>query len=74
MSIYIGFVADLKIDRNVITVSNIHERSNDAYWHSKTPDERLSAIQTDRQAAYGESEASARLQRVLEVSQRSSDR
>jgi hypothetical protein len=65
-------MATLKVDRSVITISSFDDRSDDEYWHSRSPSERLSAIQINRQAAYGESEASARLQRVLEVTQRSS--
>lgn len=65
-------MAELKVDRSVVSISSFNDRSDDEYWHSRSPSERLSAIQTNRQAAYGESEATARLQRVLEIAQRTS--
>jgi hypothetical protein len=68
-SIYNHIMAELKIDRSVITLSHLGDRSDDEYWQSKSPMERIAAIQTNRQAAYGESDASARLQRILEITQ-----
>jgi len=41
-----------------------------AYWHSKTPQERLRAAEFLRQVAYGYEPATARVQRVLAVTQR----
>jgi len=38
-----------------------------AYWHSRTPQERLWALELMRQEAYGYDRATARLQRVLEI-------
>ena len=61
----------MKVDRQIITVSTLHDKSDDEYWHSRTPIERLVALQINRQAAYGESNASKGLQRVLEVIKRS---
>jgi hypothetical protein len=63
-------MAELKVDRNTLTISTFDSKSDDEYWWSRTPAERIAAIQINRQAAYGESRASARLQRVLEVAQR----
>jgi hypothetical protein len=39
------------------------------YWHSRTPEERLRALELMRQRAYGYDPATARLQRVLEIGQ-----
>jgi len=39
------------------------------YWHSRTPQERLWALELMRQEAYGYDPATARLQRVLEIVQ-----
>jgi hypothetical protein len=39
------------------------------YWHSRTPQERLWALELKRQEAYGYGPATARLQRVLEIVQ-----
>jgi hypothetical protein len=41
-----------------------------AYWHSKTPHERLRAAEFIRQVTYGYDPAATRLQRVLAVTQR----
>jgi hypothetical protein len=40
-----------------------------AYWLSRTPEERLEALEFLRQIAYGYDPSSARLQRVLEITQ-----
>ena len=40
------------------------------YWKSRTPQERIAAVEFLRHAQYGEAAANARLQRVLEVSRR----
>ncbi len=39
-----------------------------AFWHSRTPDERIAAMELMRQRAYGYDEHSMpRLQRVIEI-------
>jgi hypothetical protein len=61
----------LKIDKTVMEISSLTDRSSDrAYWHSVSPEERLSALETLRRLNYGESACTARLQRVLEVVER----
>ena len=46
------------------------ERSGPAYWHSRTPQERVLAVELMRQRAYGYDALTApRLQRVLEIVQ-----
>jgi hypothetical protein len=45
------------------------EAADRAYWHSRTPEERLLAVELMRQSAYGYDQATARLQRVLEITQ-----
>ncbi|MDA3850815.1 MAG: hypothetical protein PF447_06050 [Spirochaetaceae bacterium] len=60
----------MKQDRSAFSISHLHD-NDDAYWHSRTPEERLEALQLNRQVAYGESEASQGLQRVLEIIKRS---
>ena len=62
----------MKIDRTILVMENHHheaERADQRYWDEKTPVERFRAIQTHRQAAYG-NEATRRLQRVLEIAER----
>lgn len=58
-----------------ITPLNLHSSSDEieaaarAYWHSRTPEERLAALELMRQKAYGYDPAIARIQRVLEITQ-----
>lgn len=60
----------LKVNRKALTVTSLTDESDDkAYWLSRTPHERLRQIEILRQINYGD-QAAARLQRVLEVTQR----
>lgn len=59
-----------KVDRTVIAISTLGDDSDEkAYWLSKTPEERLHALELIRQTLYGYTLATARLQRVLEVAE-----
>jgi hypothetical protein len=62
----------LTVDRTALSVSSLHDESDEkAYWLSKTPAERLAALELMRQIVYGYEHATApRLQRVLEIAQR----
>lgn len=62
----------VKIDRKALSVARVLEPSDEkAYWLSKTPDERLQAAELMRQIVYGYDPSTTRLQRILEVAQRS---
>jgi hypothetical protein len=53
-------------------VASLSDPSDDKeYWLSKAPYERLKAVETLRQLNYGYSQSTSRLQRVLEIAQRS---
>jgi len=39
------------------------------YWHSRTPQERLWALELMRQEAYGYNPATVSVQRILEIAQ-----
>ena len=62
----------LKLDRNAFSVVSLEEQEEDEkkYWRSKTPHERLAAVELTRQILYGYDPATARLQRVFEVAER----
>ena len=45
------------------------ESEDRAFWHSKTPAERLAAAEQLRQAAYGYDPASARIQEIIEIAE-----
>ncbi len=61
-----------KIDRSAFSVISFDEQLEDEkrYWRSKTPHERLEAVEITRQILYGYDPDTARLQRVLEVARR----
>ncbi len=63
-----------RMDRNTLSVTTFSEKSGDKeYWLSKTPQERLEAVELMRQINYGYNPANARLQRVLEIVELTSD-
>jgi hypothetical protein len=65
-------MADVHIDRTSFSVVTFSEKQEDekSYWLSKTPHERLEAVETTRRILYGYDSATARLQRVFEVAER----
>lgn len=57
-----------RVDRSVFSVGSLFDESEDrAYWHSKTPLERLAALELNRQAAYGYDPSTSGFQRFFEV-------
>ncbi|MCL5280854.1 MAG: hypothetical protein M1376_13220 [Planctomycetes bacterium] len=65
-------VDSVKIDRKALSVGSVREPSDEkAYWLSKTPQERLQAAELMRQIVYGYDPSTTRLQRILEIAQRS---
>jgi len=60
---------NLKIDKTALSTADTFDDSDmKAYWHSRTPYERLQHIEILRRINYGD-KACARLQRVLEITQ-----
>ena len=60
-----------KVRRDVFKVASLLEPSDEKeYWLSQTPAQRLEAVELMRQVIYGYDPAK-RLQRVLEITQRS---
>jgi hypothetical protein len=61
----------MSLDKSAFSVSSISEPSDEMdYWLSKTPCERLEALEMMRQIIYGYDPIATRLQRVLTVAQR----
>ena len=59
-----------KVDRKMLSVLSSFEEADEvdkAYWHSKTPQERMAALELMRQINYGYDPTTERVQRVLEV-------
>ncbi len=62
---------DLRLDKTTLTVASLHDEPDDAaFWLSKSPTERFQMTEYLRQMNYGYDPATARLQRVFEVTQR----
>ncbi|MCX8011021.1 MAG: hypothetical protein N3A61_07710 [Ignavibacteria bacterium] len=62
---------DYKLDRKYFSVLDLSEKQNDKeYWLSKSPVERLEALEFLRQIMYGYDPTTERLQRFFEVVER----
>ncbi|MBN1975046.1 MAG: hypothetical protein JW787_15500 [Sedimentisphaerales bacterium] len=62
-----------KIDRSAFSVGSIFDKSEEkSFWLSKSPAERLEAVELMRQIIYGYDPSTERLQRVFEVIKRKS--
>ncbi|MFQ6043303.1 MAG: hypothetical protein ACE5PV_20820 [Candidatus Poribacteria bacterium] len=58
----------LRMDKDAFSVTSLFDVSDEKrYWLSKTPHERLEAMELMRQINYDYNPTTARLQRVLEV-------
>ena len=65
-------LADVTLDKTAFKVFSSFQEADAAdraYWHSRTPEERLLALELMRQSAYGYDATTARLQRVLEITE-----
>jgi hypothetical protein len=61
-----------QIDRTAFSVTTLSEQSdNRDYWQSRTPEERLAAVEQLRQLNYDYDPAADRFQRAIEVIRRS---
>lgn len=62
-------VQSSRMDKAALSVLSLDEAEEDdrKFWHSKTPEERLAALELLRQIHYGYDPATLRLQRVLAV-------
>jgi hypothetical protein len=59
-----------KVRRDAFSVGSLSDQSDEkAYWLSKTPRERMEAVELMRQIIYGYDPSVTRLQRVLEIVQ-----
>jgi hypothetical protein len=56
------------MDKTALSVASLSDEPDEkAYWRSKTPHERLAAVEEMRQIIYGYDPSTSRLQRLLEV-------
>ena len=64
-------VSDYRLDKTAFSVVSLQDADEEvAYWQTRTPEERLRALELIRQVLYGYAGTSPRLQRVLTVAQR----
>ncbi|NOT01093.1 MAG: hypothetical protein HOP29_10740 [Phycisphaerales bacterium] len=56
-----------RMDRTHLSVGSLDDNDARTYWRSRTPLERLEALEFLRQVMYGYDPVADRLQRVLEV-------
>ena len=62
-------IDEYRLDKSHFSVTELGDESDDiAYWHSRTPEERLRAMELMRQINYGY-DPTERLQRVLEFAE-----
>ena len=67
-------LSSIRMDKTAFTVTTLSKKTNDKeYWLSKTPQERLQALEIMRQINYGYDPTTVRLQRVLEIVELASD-
>ena len=63
-------VDTVRMDKNTLSLISLSDESDEKkYWLTKTPHERLEAVELMRQINYGYDPTTTRLQRVLEVAQ-----
>jgi hypothetical protein len=66
-----NLINSIKLEKSALVISSIYEESDEkAYWSSKTPYERLEALEIMRQMIYGYDPTTTRLQRILTITQR----
>lgn len=65
-----SLIDTLRLDKTAFSVGTLSEQGDDrAYWATKTPAERLQALEFMRQVKYGYDPATTRLQRVFTIAQ-----
>ena len=61
---------NFKMDKTAFSVASLFDESDDkAYWRSKSPRDRLEAVELMRQIIYGYDPATSRLQKFFEVAE-----
>ncbi|MEK6766384.1 MAG: hypothetical protein AABY49_09210 [Planctomycetota bacterium] len=59
-----------RLDKTALTISSLQDETEELnYWLSKSPSERMEAIEINRKMVYGKDRTSSRLQRFLEISE-----
>jgi hypothetical protein len=62
---------EFRLDRSALSVGSLDDPDDAvAYWRSRTPEERMAALEFLRQVLYGYDPVTARMERVLTVAYR----
>ena len=56
-----------KLDKRLIIKTSLYENDEIAFWKTRTPNQRLKALELNRKIVYGYGDNPPRLQRFLEV-------
>jgi len=63
--------SQFKMDKTSMVISSLDEPADEiSYWATKTPLERMAAIEVMRRIIYGYDQSAPRLQRVFTITQR----
>lgn len=58
------------LDKRVVKVTSIDDIEEEKkYWFSRTPAERIEAVEINRRMVYGKDRVTSRLQRFFEISE-----
>ncbi len=57
------------MDKTVWSFGTLNDGDENAYWRSRSPEERLEAVELLRQINYGDDAITGRLQRVFEFAE-----
>ena len=59
-----------RLDKKIVNVTSLDDIEEEKkYWFSKSPLERIGAIEVNRRMIYGQDRVTSRLQRVFETSE-----
>ncbi len=59
-----------RLDKKAVKVTSLDDIEEEKeYWLSKSPSERIEAIEINRRMMYGQDRVTSRLQRILEVAE-----
>ena len=59
-----------KLDKNTISIASLKDETDEkVYWFSKTPQERIAAMEVMRKIIYGYDPTTTRLQRFFEITE-----
>ncbi len=58
------------LDKKIVNVTSLDDiEEENKYWFSKSPHERIEAIEINRRMIYGQDRVTSRLQRIFETAE-----